>query len=115
MKRTVVALSLCALAAACGKREEPPPSAAAMPTWELENPLKPLPEVPLGTDIQLASLTNAPTPESVRLGRWLFYDTRLSKDGNIACATCHRPEHAFSEPTPTSSGIDGQKGGRKAP
>ena len=29
--------------------------------------------------------------------------------------TCHRPENAFSEPTPVSTGINGQKGGRKAP
>lgn len=115
MKRIVVALALCALAAACGKSEDPAPPAVTVPAWETENPLQPLPAGPLGTDIQLASLTNAPTPESVRLGRWLFYDKRLSKDGNIACATCHRPENAFSEPTPTSTGINGQKGGRKAP
>jgi cytochrome c peroxidase len=56
-----------------------------------------------------------PTPERVRLGRWLFYDTRLSADNTVACATCHRPEHAFSEPTPVSTGIKGQKGTRKAP
>jgi cytochrome c peroxidase len=51
----------------------------------------------------------------VRLGRWLFYDRRLSGDGSVACASCHRPEYAFSEPTPVSSGIRGQKGVRKAP
>ena len=37
------------------------------------------------------------------------------RDGTVACATCHRPEHAFSEPTPVSTGIRGQKGRRKAP
>jgi cytochrome c peroxidase len=115
MKRTVPALVICVAAAACGKSEQPAPAAIAPPAWEAENPLRPLPGAPLGTDIQLAALTNAPTPERVRLGRWLFYDKRLSKDGNIACATCHRPENAFSEPTPTSAGINGQKGGRKAP
>jgi cytochrome c peroxidase len=70
---------------------------------------------PLGTEIDLAALPDPPTPARVRLGRWLFYDTRLSGDGTVACATCHRPEHAFSEPTPVSTGIRGQKGGRKAP
>lgn len=114
MRRIVPALFLCVLAAACGKSESPAP-AAATPAWEVENPVKPLPAGPLGTDIQLASLTNAPTPERVRLGRWLFYDTRLSQDGKIACATCHRPANAFSEPTPHSTGINGQQGGRKSP
>jgi cytochrome c peroxidase len=33
----------------------------------------------------------------------------------VSCASCHRPENAFSEPTPVSTGIKGQKGGRKAP
>jgi cytochrome c peroxidase len=51
----------------------------------------------------------------VRLGRWLYYDKRLSADNTIACATCHIPEHAFTEPDPVSTGIRGQKGNRKAP
>jgi len=56
-----------------------------------------------------------PLPRRVRLGRWLFYDQRLSVDGTVSCATCHRPEHAFSEPTPVSTGVGGQRGRRKAP
>ena len=55
-----------------------------------------------------------PSPASVRLGRWLFYDTRLSADNTLACASCHKPEFAFSEATPVSTGIKG-RGGRKAP
>jgi cytochrome c peroxidase len=86
-----------------------------VPAWETANPLKPLPTAPLGTDIDLTSLKERPTPERVRLGRWLFYDTRLSGDASVSCGTCHRPEYAFSEPTPVSSGIRGQKGKRKAP
>ena len=46
---------------------------------------------------QPATLKTPPTPERVRLGRWLFYDTRLSADGTVSCATCHEPEHAFSQ------------------
>lgn len=83
--------------------------------WDLENPVKPLPKPPLGVDHSFADLDEKPTPERVRLGRWLFYDKRLSADNSVACATCHRPENAFSEPTPNSTGIRGQHGGRKAP
>lgn len=109
-----VLLGLAVCAAACGGAEQPR-QAAAVPAWEAENPLLPLPMAPLGTDIKLSAVTPTPTPERVRLGRWLFYDKRMSKDGTVACASCHRPEHAFSEPTPHSTGINGQEGGRKSP
>jgi cytochrome c peroxidase len=108
--RLGLVLSIAFIAAACWSANR------ATPSWEADNPIKPLPAGPLGSDIVLANITpTAPTPERVRLGRWLFYDTRLSSDGTVACATCHRPEYAFSEPTPVSSGIHGQKGTRKAP
>jgi cytochrome c peroxidase len=93
----------------------PMASAVEAPKWEIANPVQPLPEPPLGIDASLTALKGPPTPETVRLGRWLFFDKRLSKDGTISCATCHQPEHAFSEPTPVSTGIHGQKGNRKAP
>lgn len=96
-------------------------AAQDVPAWEAANPIVPIPDPPLGIGTEkeplpkLTELPNPPTPESVRLGRWLFFDTRLSHDNTIACATCHKPEHAFSETTPVSTGIGGQKGGRKAP
>lgn len=107
-------LAVCAAACSGGKPENAAPAAAA-PAWELENPITPIPDAPLGAEIDLASLPDAPTPERVRLGRWLFYDKRLSSDNTVSCGTCHRPEHAFSEPTAHSTGIRGQAGGRKAP
>lgn len=91
------------------------------PAWEAANPVVAIPDPPLGigTDkkmpAKLTEFDDPPTPERVRLGRWLFFDKRLSGDNTIACASCHKPEHGFSEPTPVSTGIDGQKGGRKAP
>jgi cytochrome c peroxidase len=89
-------------------RPAPPP-----PEWEVANPVLPLPAPPLGIDVDLASL--GITPEKVRLGRWLFFDARLSADGTVSCATCHRPEHAFSEPLRVSKGVGGKTGTRKAP
>jgi cytochrome c peroxidase len=102
---SVFALML-ALTGACSS---PPPP------WEVTNPIVELPAGPLGTEIDLKTLPDPPTPARVRLGRWLFYDTRLSGNNSVSCASCHRPEHAFSEPTPVSAGIRGQKGNRKAP
>ncbi|MGH9238682.1 MAG: cytochrome-c peroxidase [Vicinamibacterales bacterium] len=69
---------------------------------------------PLGLEVDVSVLETL-SPSRIRLGRSLFFDRRLSADGTISCATCHRPEHAFSERTPVSSGIKGRHGRRKAP
>jgi len=92
-----------------------PPTSADSAALNRANPVEAIPESPLGISGELRELPAPPTPERVRLGRWLFFDSRLSADGTVACATCHRSENAFSEPTPVSTGIRGQKGSRKAP
>jgi cytochrome c peroxidase len=46
----------------------------------------------------------------VALGRRLFHDTRLSADGRMACATCHRQEHGFADPRRVATGTDGRPG-----
>ncbi|QOV90406.1 cytochrome-c peroxidase [Humisphaera borealis] len=94
------------------KREQASGPVSAL---DADNPLSPLPRPPLGIDRSFDELSIPPTPETVRLGRWLFFDKRLSADGTISCATCHRPANGFSEPTPVSTGSRGQKGTRKAP
>jgi cytochrome c peroxidase len=107
--------AVLALGLAACTREAPPPSPAAAPAWEAANPVVPMPKPPLGLDSTWADIKEPPTPERVRLGRWLYFDTRLSADGSVSCASCHHPEYAFSELTPVSTGIKGQKGTRKAP
>ncbi|MDX1913164.1 MAG: cytochrome c peroxidase [Saprospiraceae bacterium] len=39
------------------------------------------------------------------LGRVLFYDTKLSKDGTVSCASCHKQELAFSDDKAFSDGV----------
>ena len=41
-----------------------------------------------------------------KFGKLLFFDPRLSSNSEIACASCHQPAFAFSEPKPVASGID---------
>src|SRR4051812_5017938 len=81
---------------------------------EADNPVRALPRPPLGVD-GLDDLPSRPAPERVRLGRWLFYDTRLSADGTVSCATCHVPERAFSNGTRFGRGVGGHAGVRKTP
>jgi cytochrome c peroxidase len=58
---------------------------------------------------------NAPTAERVELGKKLFFDTRLSRDGNMACATCHNPMYGWSDGLPTAKGFQSQVLGRATP
>lgn len=57
---------------------------------------------------------NPMTVEKVELGRHLFYDTRLSGNGMMACSTCHRQNRAFGDDTPTTPGTFGDPGFRKS-
>ena len=74
---------------------------------EIKAPLG-LPPVPIPSD-------NPPTVETIALGRRLFYDTRLSKDNSLSCASCHNPEYDFTDGMSVSKGMGGQKGVRNAP
>jgi cytochrome c peroxidase len=58
---------------------------------------------------------NPSTPEKIALGKELFFDTRLSADGTVSCATCHAKDKAFVDRFPTSRGIRAQFGKRNAP
>jgi cytochrome c peroxidase len=50
---------------------------------------------------------NEPTPERVALGKRLFFDPRLSGDGEMSCATCHNPALGWSDGLPTAKGHKG--------
>jgi len=58
---------------------------------------------------------NPQTAAKISLGKKLYFDTRLSNDNTVSCATCHNPAMGWSDAGPTSTGIKGQKGGRRAP
>ena len=49
------------------------------------------PEIPLGMPPLPVPHDNPLTAETVELGRRLYFDPRLSRDGTISCATCHNP------------------------
>jgi cytochrome c peroxidase len=47
----------------------------------------------------------ADDPRAVALGRRLFFDTRLSSNGKVACATCHLPQQGFQDGKPLGQGV----------
>jgi len=58
---------------------------------------------------------NPSTKEKEALGQKLFFDTRLSIDNSIACASCHIPELAFTDGKIKSDGVLGGKSMRNTP
>lgn len=67
-----------------------------------------LPPVPVPVNNPQSSL-------KILLGKQLYFDTRLSRDNTVSCSTCHSPFMGWSDAGPTSTGIHGQKGPRRAP
>ena len=47
----------------------------------------------------------ADDPRAARLGERLFFDTRLSADGKVACGTCHQPDRDFQDGTALGRGV----------
>lgn len=55
------------------------------------------------------------TEDKVKLGKMLYFDKRLSKDGNISCNSCHNLETGGVDNLPTSQGDNGGFGDRNSP
>lgn len=69
---------------------------------------KPIPEI-------AENNTNPITPEKVRLGKMLYFDTRLSKTGNNSCNSCHNLNTFGVDNEVTSEGDAGKRGDRNSP
>jgi cytochrome c peroxidase len=87
----------------CSDPVDAPPVEA--PVVTVPRGFPPLP-VPAGNEL---------TAERVALGKRLFFDTRLSRTGEIACGSCHLQQNAFAEPRRVSVGVEGRTGTRNAP
>jgi mono/diheme cytochrome c family protein len=94
-------------------------SILGLTAWEVVRADGPAAWVPKGLPADLWQLLVPPenpvTPEKVSLGRSLYFDKRLSKDGSVSCATCHDPAQGFAEADKVAEGIGGKKGARNSP
>jgi cytochrome c peroxidase len=59
--------------------------------------------------------TNLNYEQKVALGKQLYFDGRLSKNGAISCAFCHNPGTGFADARQFSIGAFGTAGGRQSP
>lgn len=87
---------------------------AAASAGDFDGPEYPY-EVPLGLKAPDVPADNPVTDAKADLGKRLYFDKRLSRDGTVSCATCHAPEKGWTDQAPVSTGIKGQKGGVSAP
>src|SRR5262245_52472248 len=75
-----------------------PPMPSAAPLAPTPQPL-PEPKLPAEGEI---------TAEKASLGKQLFFDKRLSKDGSASCETCHVPEKGWTDGKALSTKVDGK-------
>ncbi len=101
--------------------ESAKPPASTSASAAIEKPLPPMPVAPPlpATPQPLPELKtpadNALSAEKVALGKQLFFDKRLSKDGTMACESCHVPEKGWTDGKPLSTKVGGGVNTRHSP
>jgi cytochrome c peroxidase len=83
-----------------------------------DSPIDSLPyrvEIPAGFPQMPVPNDNFLTKDRVALGKRLFFDPILSRDGSISCGSCHFQANAFADTAVFSRGINGNQGFRNAP
>lgn len=94
--RAALIMSVPALVAACQDNPLSNEEMAMARNLALQS-LRPLPDDP--------SNRFAENERAVEFGRELFFDTRLSLDGKVSCASCHQPDNQFQDGTPLAVGL----------
>lgn len=102
-----IAVALAAALAFLGA-QSPPGRAADLAPPPVELPLGLARALPQPED-------NAFDARRWELGRRLFFDPRLSRDGTLSCASCHRPESGFADVEAFSLGVGGARTLRNTP
>jgi cytochrome c peroxidase len=113
VKAAIVLLSLATGMFSCSKEkgesdEHKPVDSVYKPTPYTVTIRLGFPDLPVVTD-------NPLTVEGVALGKKLFYDPILSRNGQLSCAGCHDQQHGFSDyGKQFSTGVRGLQGTRNA-
>jgi cytochrome c peroxidase len=75
----------------------------------------PLPEAPKYAPEMKVPADNPITAEKAALGKQLFFDKTLSKDGSASCSTCHLPEKGWTDGEKLSKKVGGAMNTRHSP
>lgn len=117
IRSVMMVASLLALGTGC--KEEPKPSASSAATSAGTAPQPALDPATLSMFAQLPkempSDDNALSDAKVDLGRMLYYETRVSKNHDLSCNSCHKLDAYGVDGQDFSTGHKGQKGGRNSP
>lgn len=118
MKKKIIVIGLCIIVAifSCNQSDTKETKKTAASGTQTEdstfnfahNFFKPLPAIAESAD-------NPITLEKVKLGKLLYFDTRLSKTGNNSCNSCHNLATYGVDNLPTSKGDAGKFGDRNSP
>lgn len=68
-----------------------------------------------GSEPSAPKVDNPSTKEKIALGKLLYHDASLSKNGNLSCASCHDLTKYGQDGKATSPGSDGTNGARNSP
>src|SRR5215208_5612123 len=116
MRTVIVGVAAVAASIGAGSRAVRHADSAARVSWTKQ-------ELAMLQSLSLGSLGPVPADPSNRyaddsaaakLGHKLFFDTRLSSNGQVACATCHAPDKDFQDGRPLGVGV-GTAGRRTMP
>ena len=105
LKQTFLIIVFLSFLIACEKEDDGVTATFDDTPYALEYGNLPTPDLPIDNPL---------TVEGVELGRMLFYETMLSKDGSQSCATCHEQIDGFSDADQFSLGVEGLPGKRQA-
>ncbi len=114
-RRTMLVCAVLATAIASCRKPRPDPPTGGGPAVPVYDPTPYDLQTPANFPPMVIPQDNPLTVKGVELGRYLFYEERLSGDNTQSCAGCHSPQAAFSDaPNVYSVGIDGLEGTRNA-
>lgn len=85
----------------CAEKPKPPTNPWTSQEWSLLQSLS-LEALPAVADPSNRYVNN---PQAIQLGSELFFDKRLSSNGQVSCASCHQPEKFFSDGLATAQAI----------
>ena len=116
MQKSVVSVVVMLLAGLAACEKPPAPVVAVEPGPVVVAPVveaPPAPTSPLG--VMAIPADNPQTDAKVALGHQLFFDKRLSKDGSLACYSCHQNEDGNGGHDALAVGPGGKKLTRHSP